>query len=119
MNAEMYIPIYGNYMTMKHMVSEEESERDFKLRARDAISSGIISGALFGAGVNYLPGKASVTFVQALVETPVLPLAAPAALAVANFAAIESAPEEKQRGLYQMFSSALTGTFGGDYSGLV
>jgi len=38
-------------------------------------------------------------------------LAAPA-LAYANFKAIESAPEEEQRGLWQMFSSGLTGTFG-------
>ena len=43
----------------------------------------------------------------------------PIVLASANFAIIETAPEEEQRGLWQMFSSALTGTFGGDYSGLV
>lgn len=30
----------------------------------------------------------------------------------ANKAVIESAPEEEQRGLWQMFSSGLTGTFG-------
>lgn len=119
MNAELYIPIYGNYMQMKHMVSEEESERPFSMRARDAISSGIISGAIFGASVNFMPGKASVMVVQSVVETPMLPLAIPAALAVANFVVIESAPEEQQRGLWQMFSSALTGTFGGDYAGLV
>ena len=44
---------------------------------------------------------------------------APIALAAANFAVIESAPEEQQRGLWQMFSSAIGGTFGGDYSGLI
>ena len=32
---------------------------------------------------------------------------------------VEKAPEEEQAGLWRMFSSALTGTFGGDYSGLV
>lgn len=119
MNAEMFIPIYGNYMTMKHMVSEEEADRPFSMRARDAISSGIVSGAIFGLSVNYMPGKGSVMVVQTIVETPLIPLAVPAALAVANFAVIEAAPEEQQRGLWQMFSSALTGTFGGDYAGLV
>ena len=37
---------------------------------------------------------------------------APIALAAANFSVIESAPEEEQRGMWQMFSSGLTGTFG-------
>ena len=45
--------------------------------------------------------------------------AAPFALAAANISVIQSAPEEQQRGMWQMFSSALTGTFGGDYSGLI
>jgi translation elongation factor EF-Tu-like GTPase len=43
----------------------------------------------------------------------------PVILAAANFAVIEAAPQEKKRGLTLMFSSALTGTFGGDYSTLV
>jgi len=43
----------------------------------------------------------------------------PVLLAGMNLAVIESAPEHEQRGLYQMFSSALTGTFGGDYSTLI
>ena len=38
--------------------------------------------------------------------------AAPFVLAAANVAVIESAPEEEQRGMWQMFSSGLTGTFG-------
>ncbi len=37
---------------------------------------------------------------------------APLALAVANIQLIESAPVEQQRGMWQMFSSGLTGTFG-------
>jgi hypothetical protein len=36
-----------------------------------------------------------------------------------NRLAIEEKPEEEQRGFWQMFSSALTGTVGGDYAGLV
>jgi hypothetical protein len=36
----------------------------------------------------------------------------PITLAGANMAVIEAAPEEQQKGLWQMFSSALTGTFG-------
>jgi len=39
-------------------------------------------------------------------------MAAPLAIAAANVAVIESAPEEEQRGMWQMFSSGLTGTFG-------
>jgi hypothetical protein len=38
--------------------------------------------------------------------------AAPFALAAANVSVIQSAPEEQQRGMWQMFSSGLTGTFG-------
>jgi len=101
------------------MFSEEESERPFIERASEAIAAGVISGTIFGAGVTHLPGRASVGLVRSFVEGPALPLAVPVALAVANVAVIESAPEEEQRGLWLMFSSALTGTFGGDYAGLV
>jgi len=118
-NAEMFIPIYGNYMTMKSVLEEEESDRPFGIRAAEAIAAGAVSGTIFGAGVTYMPGRASVGIVRTFVETPVAPLAVPVALALANIAVIESAPEEEQRGLWMMFSSALTGTFGGDYSGLV
>ncbi len=38
--------------------------------------------------------------------------AVPITLAGANQAVIEAAPQEQQKGLWQMFSSALTGTFG-------
>jgi len=43
----------------------------------------------------------------------------PMLLFEANVAVIEAQPEEEQRGFWQMFSSALTGTWGGDYSGLI
>ena len=124
MNAEMYIPVYGNYLTMKHMVSEEEAERPFYSRAADAIMSGMVSGVMFGASTNVLPGRASVGLLQVtskvLTTAPaVAPLAIPVVLAAANFAVIESAPEEERRGLWQMYSSALTGTFGGGFTGLV
>jgi len=59
-----------------------------------------------GPGVYY--GIGAATFVGV-----------PVTIAAANFAVIESAPEEERSGLYQMFASALTGTFGGNYSGLV
>ena len=46
-------------------------------------------------------------------SAPVAALASvPATLALANYAVIESAPQEQQRGMWQMFSSGLTGTFG-------
>ena len=44
---------------------------------------------------------------------------APLVLFELNRAIIQDAPEHEQRGLWQMFSSGLTGTFGGDYSGLI
>jgi len=124
MNAEMYIPVYGNYMTMKQMVSEEESDRPFLERAGEAIAAGAVSGMSFGVTTNLMPGKASISLMQTtarvLTSAPaVAPLALPVVLAAANFAVIESAPEEEQRGLWQMYSSALTGTFGGGFSGLV
>ncbi len=37
---------------------------------------------------------------------------APFVIAAANVAVVESAPQEQQRGMWQMFSSGLTGTFG-------
>ena len=44
---------------------------------------------------------------------PVAAIAAvPIILAGANVEVIQRAPEEQQKGLWQMFSSALTGTFG-------
>ena len=59
-----------------------------------------------GPGVYY--GLGAATFVGV-----------PVTIAAANFAVIEAAPEEQRSGLYQMFSSALTGTFGGGFSGIV
>ena len=44
----------------------------------------------------------------------------PVALAAANYAIIENdVPEEQRSGYWQMYSSALTGTFGGGFSGIV
>jgi len=46
-------------------------------------------------------------------HTPQIMVAsAPFALAAANVMVIESAPEHQRRGMWQMFSSGLTGTFG-------
>ncbi len=42
----------------------------------------------------------------------VLYVGPPVILAGANFAVIDAAPEEQQQGFTQMFTSALTGTFG-------
>jgi hypothetical protein len=44
--------------------------------------------------------------------TATVPVWAPVALAVANIHVITRAPEEQQRGMWQMFASGLTGTFG-------
>lgn len=40
------------------------------------------------------------------------PIWAPVLLAVANTEVIRRAPQEQQRGMWQMFASGLTGTFG-------
>jgi len=42
----------------------------------------------------------------------VAPLLTPVVLAGANVAVIRNAPVERQRGMWQMFASGLTGTFG-------
>jgi len=42
----------------------------------------------------------------------VSPLLVPVVLAGANVAVIRNAPQERQRGMWQMFASGLTGTFG-------
>ena len=124
MNAEMYITIYGNFMTMKHLVSEEEAARPFSERAAEAIGAGSVSGALFGVSLHMFPGRGSVRAAQLMVQTvaatpAIAVMSVPVALASANFSVIESAPEEEQRGLWQMFSSALTGTWGGNFTGLI
>ena len=51
--------------------------------------------------------------VRKLQMMPTVALASvPITLAGANIEVIERAPEEQQKGLWQMFSSGLTGTFG-------
>lgn len=124
MNYELYIPIYGNYLQVERLLSEEEESRPFPERALDAVFSGSVSGIIFGISVQIAPSPTNVWVAQQMVRglsaiPTVAPLAVPAVLAAANFAVIESAPEEQRPGLYQMFSSGLTGTWGGDYSGLI
>ena len=50
---------------------------------------------------------------------PTAYVATPIVLFELNKAVIEASPEEEQRGGWMMLSSALTGTFGGDYSTLI
>jgi hypothetical protein len=51
---------------------------------------------------------------------PAAYVAAPVTLAAINYAVIEQdVPEEQRSGYWQMYSSALTGTFGGGFSGIV
>jgi len=58
--------------------------------------------------------------VSSTMAVPTAFVAAPVALAAMNYAVIENdVPEEERSGYWQMFSSALTGTFGGNFSGLV
>jgi hypothetical protein len=55
----------------------------------------------------------AISAVRRLQSTPSVALAAvPITLAGANYVVIENAPVEEQKGLWQMFASGLTGTFG-------
>jgi hypothetical protein len=68
-------------------------------------------------------GIVGTKIISAATSAPVLGATAlfvgPMLLFEGNKAVIDASPEEQQRGLWQMFSSALTGTWGGDYSGLI
>jgi len=58
--------------------------------------------------------------VTSTLAAPAAYVATPIALASMNYAVIEhDVPEEQKSGYWQMYSSALTGTFGGGFSGLV
>ena len=57
--------------------------------------------------------------ITAVVAIPTMFFAAPIVLVGLNAAIIHDMPEHQQPGAWQMFSSALTGTFGGDYSTLI
>lgn len=63
--------------------------------------------------------RPAIGYIASRVAPPVYFFATPVVLAEANRVVIESAPEEEQAGLWRMFSSALTGTFGGNFSGLI
>jgi len=55
----------------------------------------------------------AISAVSRVQAAPMIALAAvPITLAGANFQSIENAPEEERKGLWQMFASGLTGTFG-------
>jgi hypothetical protein len=61
-----------------------------------------------------------VGVVTSTLAAPAAYVATPIALASMNYAVIEhDVPEEQRSGYWQMYSSALTGTFGGGFSGLV
>lgn len=58
--------------------------------------------------------------VTSTLAAPAAFVATPIALATMNYAVIEQDVSEEQRsGYWQMYSSALTGTFGGGFSGIV
>ena len=61
-----------------------------------------------------------VGIVTSTLAVPAAYVATPIALASMNYAVIEhDVPREQRSGYWQMYSSALTGTFGGGFSGLV
>jgi len=127
MNWEMLVPIYGTYHSIDEITTDhEEGKISFGEAAFAASVAGATTASVGAAysqaiGYNVMTASAAYRNYQITVgAVRVAPLALPfVALATANQAVIESAPEEEQRGLWLMFSSALTGTFGGDYSGLV
>jgi len=74
-------------------------------------------------GPNYsMHPELSRSPIGAITSVAVIPAAyfvTPIALFGLNAAIIHDMPEHQQPGAWQMFSSALTGTFGGDYSTLI
>lgn len=75
--------------------------------------SGTASHARFGHPGHIYSMRPDLTRMGAGVGfTYTAPVWAPVLLAVANTEVIRRMPEEKQRGGWQMFASALTGTFG-------
>ena len=127
MNWEMLVPIYGTYHTTDEILSDyDEGEISFVEAASAAIVAGATT-AFVGAAYTQIIGYNVVTASAAyrnyqvtMAAGRVAPLAVPfVILAAANQAVIESAPEEERPGLWRMFSSALTGTFGGNFSGIV
>lgn len=111
-----FIPIYGSWKAYNDTLEAYE-RGDIS-----ALAGGAYLGSLSGAHAIHTihsaqkTGNVSYFTVQAVSKlqmAPALGMASiPIMLAGANMELIESAPEEKQRGMWQMFSSALTGTFG-------
>lgn len=75
----------------------------------------------FGPGYRMHPelSRSVLGIATATFSVPLAFVGTPLLLAGLNYAVIQDVPVEQQSGYWQMFSSALTGTFGGDYSGLV
>ncbi|AXH78998.1 MAG: hypothetical protein [Circular genetic element sp.] len=75
----------------------------------------------YGSGYAMHPelSRSGAAYLASRMMGPTAYVLAPIVLYDINRLAIESAPQEKQRGLWMMFASAIGGTFGGDYSGLV
>ena len=119
MNYEMFIPLYGNYMTMKELASEESQQRPLTLQFIDAINQGIISASIFGFMFTAFPTQGAViagkTMLQTVVNAPVaLPVVAAAVGTVAvlelyDRAVVSQAPAEEESFWWRVWSSGLTG----------
>lgn len=114
-----FIPYFGVYHGINKIVEGYESgDMTFEEAASQVFVTGAVGGLTIGVSIVHFPSPGSVLALRAATRltaaaVPSVAFAAiPVGLAMSNVSVIRKAPEEEQRGLWQMFSSALTGTFG-------
>lgn len=119
MNLSHHIPVYGHYLVGQEIYSDEFQEQSQREQYAFGIQHGmataytamLVDMAFFGGKAVH--GFGFVRPVISVLGSGATPLTViPAGLAMANFAVIRNAPQERQRGMWQMFASGLTGTFG-------
>lgn len=110
------IPVYGHWKAYKDTSEAVQSGQISPLSGGSYLGTLYAATTLHQIHMAEKSGRIShfaVAAVSRVQAAPVMALAAvPIALAGANYQVIESAPEEEQKGLWQMFASGLTGTFG-------
>lgn len=131
MNYSMFVPVYGSYKNVSEILSKEQSgEISFAEAAAQAVLAGASTAAVtqmytIAFGENLMTARAARTNVQVVTTvaraTPAaVILLGPGALAFMNYQIIETqVPEEEKNNFWLAFASAVGGTFGGNYSGLV
>jgi len=119
MNFSHHIPVYGHYQVGQEIYSDEFQEKTRReqyeysiLHATTSAGTAMALDMMFFGGTA-MHGFGYVRPVISVLGSGATPLIViPGVLAAANSAVISKLPEEQQRGAWQMFASALTGTFG-------